>query len=239
MKEELTLNRKEQNRLIVLNRVESKQLNVAKAGLLLRITERHAWRLLAAYRKQGAAALAHGNRDKKPVNTLVAELKEKVLQLAISKYTGFNHTHFTEKLAEREQVHLSRSSVRRILLEKGLRSPRTRQSPRHRSRRDRYPREGMLLQTDGSPHDWLEGRGPELCLIGAIDDATNKVPYALFQEQETTEGYMRMLQEIVLNQGIPLALYHDRHSIFEVSEDRLPSVEEQLNGQEPKTQRAD
>jgi hypothetical protein len=100
----------------------------------------------------------------------------------------------------------------------------------------RYPCEGMLLQTDGSQHDWLEGRGPKLCLIGAIDDATNKVPYALFQEQETTEGYMRMLQEIVLNQGIPLALYHDRHSIFEMAEDDSPSMEEQLNGKEPKTQ---
>jgi hypothetical protein len=94
----------------------------------------------------------------------------------------------------------------------------------------------MLLQTDGSPHDWLEGRGPELCLIGAIDDATSKVPNALFQEQETTAGYMRMLQEIVLNQGIPLAIYHDRHSIFEVNENILPSVKEQLDGKEPKTQ---
>jgi hypothetical protein len=94
----------------------------------------------------------------------------------------------------------------------------------------------MLLQTDGSPHDWLEDRGPRLCLIGAIDDATSKVPYALFQEQETTEGYMRMLQEIVLNQGVPLAIYHDRHSIFELNENILPSVEEQLDGKEPKTQ---
>jgi hypothetical protein len=94
----------------------------------------------------------------------------------------------------------------------------------------------MLLQTDGSDHDWLEGRGPKLCLIGAIDDATGKVPYALFQEQEDTQGYMLMLQKIVLNQGIPLALYHDRHSIFDISDDKLPSIEDQLNGKEPLTQ---
>ena len=236
MKEELTLNRKEQNRLIVLNQIGAKQLTVTKAAMLLKISERQTWRLLAAYRKEGAAALAHGNRDRKPANTLPAEIRDKVVQLATSNYTGLNHTHFTEKLDECEHIHLSRSSVRRILLEKGLRSPRKRQSPKHRSRRERYPREGMLLQTDGSPHDWLEGRGHELCLIGAIDDATNKVPYALFQEQETSKGYMQMLQEIVLNQGIPLALYHDRHSIFEVNENILPSLEEQLNGKEPKTQ---
>jgi hypothetical protein len=94
----------------------------------------------------------------------------------------------------------------------------------------------MLLQTDGSIHDWLEGRGPKLCLIGAIDDATNTVPYAVFREQEDATGYMHMLQEIVLKRGIPMALYHDRHSIFDISEDKLPSIEEQLEGKAPQTQ---
>jgi transposase len=236
MKEKLTLNRKEQNRLIVLNQIGAKQLGANQAALLLKISERQVWRLLAAYRKEGAEGLAHGNRDRKPVNALSIEIKEKVFSLATRKYLGFNHTHYTEKLAECEDMHLSRSSVRQILLDAGIHSPRTRKPPRHRGRRERYPREGMLLQTDGSSHDWLEGRGPKLCLIGAIDDATNKVPYALFQEQETTEGYMLMLQEIVLSQGIPLALYHDRHSIFEVTEEALPSLDEQLHGQEPQTQ---
>jgi hypothetical protein len=94
----------------------------------------------------------------------------------------------------------------------------------------------MLLQTDGSRHDWLEGRGPCCCLIGAVDDATGKVPYALFQENEDSQGYMIMLREITMNQGRPLALYHDRHSIFDISQDRLPSIEEQLAGKEPITQ---
>jgi hypothetical protein len=94
----------------------------------------------------------------------------------------------------------------------------------------------MLLQTDGSPHDWLEGRGPELCLIGAIDDATNDVPYAYFQESEDTKGYMLMLKDITLKHGIPLALYHDQHSIFEVNRDTEAGLEEQLAGSKPLTQ---
>jgi transposase len=236
MKEILTLNKKEQNRVIVLNQVESKRLSVDKASILLKVTPRQIWRLLGGYRREGAAGLAHGNRGRKPVNALPGELKETIVQLAVSKYAGFNHTHLTEKLAECEGLCLSRSCVRSTLLEQGIRSPRKRRPPQHRSRRERYPQEGMLLQTDGSPHSWLEDRGPQLCLIGAIDDATSKVPYALFQEQETTAGYMRMLQEIVLNQGIPLAIYHDRHRIFELNENILPSVEEQLDGKEPKTQ---
>jgi transposase len=236
MKELLTLNWKEQNRVIVLNQVESKQLAVSGAAIILKVSERQAWRLLAAYRREGAAGLAHGNRERKPVNALSEELRQQVIELAGSKYRGFNHTHLTEKLTECEQLHLSRSSVRSLLLKNGIRSPRKRQSPKHRSRRERYPQEGMLLQADGSEHDWLEGRGPRLCLIGAIDDATGKVPYALFQEHEDARAYIRMLREIVLNQGIPLALYHDRHSIFDISEDKLPSIEEQLTGKKPLTQ---
>ena len=236
MKERLTLNRKEQNRVIVLNQVESKQLGMGQAATILNISERQAWRLLAAYRREGAGGLAHGNRERKPVNALPEGLRLQVIELAGVKYKGFNHTHLTEKLSECENLHLSRSSVRSLLLQNGIRSPRKRRPPKHRSRRERYPQEGMLLQTDGSDHDWLEGRGPRFCLIGAIDDATGKVPYGLFQEQEDTRGYMLMLQEIVMKQGIPLALYHDRHSIFDISEDKLPSIEEQLAGKEPLTQ---
>ena len=93
-----------------------------------------------------------------------------------------------------------------------------------------------MLQTDGSPHDWLEGRGPELCLIGAIDDATNDVAYAHFHEQEDSKSYMLMLKDITLKRGIPLALYHDQHSIFEVARDQTASLEEQLMGKKPLTQ---
>jgi transposase len=234
--EGLTLNRKEQNRLIVLNQVERQNLEIAKAGVLLGLSERQVWRLLSRYRKEGAAALAHGNRGRKPANTLADDLRHKVVELYQSPYAGFNHQHFTEKLAESEDIHLCRSSVRNILLEAGMPSPRKRKPPRHRSRRPRYPQEGMLLQTDGSPHPWLEDRGPELCLIGAIDDATSKVPYAFFSEQEDTVSYMRLLQEIVLTQGIPLALYHDHHGIFKVAEKASPFLEEQLSGKEPITQ---
>lgn len=202
---------------------------------MLELSPRHVWRLLAAYRKEGASALAHGNRGRKPYNRTKDVIRQQVVKLAMSKYTGFNQQHFTEKLEE-EGIELSRSSVRRILLKQGIQSPQKRRPPRHRSRRERYPQAGMLLQTDGSPHDWLEGRGPRLCLIGAIDDATGEVPYGLFQEQEDTKGYMLMLKAITLSRGIPIALYHDRHSIFEVNLGKESSIEEQLAGKRPLTQ---
>ena len=96
----------------------------------------------------------------------------------------------------------------------------------------------MLLQVDGSPHDWLEGRGPPLTLVGAIDDATGKVPYAVFREQEDSQGYFRLLEGTIKRQGIPLAIYHDRHSIFEVAADEIKrqSIPDQLVGKPMLTQ---
>lgn len=229
------MNQKEQNRLQVLNEVNLKQISIGQAAVLMQVSLRHAKRLLSGYRKEGASALAHGNRGKLPYNAIDMTIQQQVVDLAKTKYRGFNQQHFSEKLGEKEGVPLSRSTVRRILLKEGIASPRKRKAPKHRSRRERYSQAGMLLQTDGSPHDWLEGRGPKLCMIGAIDDATSEVVYAHFQMSETTAGYIRMLRSITCSHGIPLALYHDRHSIFRVAEHQI-SLDEQLAGKSPQTQ---
>ena len=228
----VTLNRKEQKRAMVLNEVDRGVVRGREAAAILGMSLRHLRRMMAAYREQGVAGLAHGNRGRKPVNAVGDELREAVLDLACSKYVGLNQQHFTELLAEREGIRLSRSTVRSILLRSGIRSPQKRRPPKHRSRRDRYPKEGMLLQIDGSPHDWLQGRGPWMSLLGAIDDATGKVPYAVFREQEDSHGYFLLMKEIVSRHGIPLAIYHDRHSIFEVTRDEREraTVQDQLSG---------
>jgi hypothetical protein len=92
----------------------------------------------------------------------------------------------------------------------------------------------MLLQVDGSRHDWLEGRGPWLTLHAAIDDATNEVPWAVFREEEDATGYALLVHHISQSHGLPLALYGDRHTIFQSP--REPTIEEQLKGLEPRTQ---
>lgn len=236
MKETVTLNRKEQRRLMVLNKVDKGEVTGKEAAELVDLSVRHLRRILAAYRKEGAQALAHGNRVRKPCHALDENLKGQVVALAQSTYVGCNHQHFTELLAEREGITLSRSSVRRILLNAGIRSPRKRQPPKHRSRRERYPKEGMLLQIDGSRDDWLEGRGPYLTLVGAIDDATGTVPYGLFRDQEDAQGYTLLLRQIVGSYGIPEALYHDGHGIFERSKKEMETIEEQLEGKRKATQ---
>ena len=232
----LTLSPREQTRLQALNRVLEGKVKVREAALTMGVSERHAWRLLARYRAEGAAGLAHGNRGRAPARKTSPDVESKVVELAQGRYKGFNHCHLTDMLAEQEELSVSRPTVRRILKRHGLTTPRRRRAPRHRSRRERYPQEGMLLQIDGSPHAWLEERGPRLVLIAAIDDATGTVPFALFREQEDAPGYFLLLHEIITRKGIPWSLYSDNHAVFRVNPKAPVSIEEQLVREEPLTQ---
>ncbi|MFP3855371.1 MAG: ISNCY family transposase, partial [Anaerolineales bacterium] len=116
----------------------------------------------------------------------------------------------------------------------GLPSPRKRRAPKHRSRRDRCPRIGMLLQIDGSKHHWLGEQRPELTLVAAIDDATGQVPGALFRPQEDAAGYFLLTRRIVERLGLPLSFYADRHSIFQSP--KQATVQQQLAGERPRSQ---
>ena len=176
--ERTDIDRERTNRLCILNSVLGKQCNAMEAAQLIGVSERHLWRLLAAYRKEGAAALAHGNRDRSPCNATSSTLKAQVITLGSGRYQGVNHSHFTELLAEREGIVLSRSTVRRLLTSAGISSSRHRQSPCHRCRRERMPQEGMLIQIDGSHHGWLEKRGP----LGAVCRRLLNRVYSILKE---------------------------------------------------------
>ena len=232
----ITLTRSEQRRLLVLNHLLSGALVNSQAASLLGLSIRQVRRLRRRYETAGAAALPHGNRGRRPVHALDPAVIAQVVDLARTTYLGFNQHHFTEMLAEREALDLSVSSVHRILARAGIAAPRQRRASRHRRRRDRYPRAGMLLQIDGSRHDWLEGRGPYLSLLGGIDDATGVVPWASFHDQENARGYFELLRIVVRRYGIPLAIYSDRHSIFFKTKDKKLTLEEALAGRREPTQ---
>ena len=169
-----------------------------------------------------------------PPNATPKAIQQQVAALAQERYEGINHTHLSELLAEREGLMLSRPTLRRILVRAGLSSPRHRRRPQHRCRRQRMPQEGMLLQLDGSHHLWLEDRGPWLTLLLAVDDATGTVPYALFQEQEDTRGYLSLLQGVIEREGVPMAVYTDGHAVFKAR--RNPSDLSQDPRKGPSTQ---
>jgi transposase len=117
MKETLTLNTQEQKRVLVLNRILAGQLSMAEAAVLLKRSHRQVQRMLAAYRKEGAEAVVHGNRGRKPTHRIGDEVRQQVIALAREVYEGCNQQHLRDLLAERNGIVLSRASVHRILQE--------------------------------------------------------------------------------------------------------------------------
>jgi transposase len=214
MWESVTLSAKEQQRSEVVGRWLAGILTTGEAVALLGCSERTAWRLRGAMLGEGAAGLVHGNRGRPSARRLPDPVADRIVELATTTYRGFNDTHLAEVLAEEEGIVIGRSSLRRLLRARGIASPRRRRAPRYRSRRERMAQEGLMVQVDGSRHDWLEGRGPWLTLVGGIDDATGKIVGAVFREAEDGVGYFLVLRQAARQFGLPAALYRDGSSVF-------------------------
>lgn len=219
----ISLTSEEQRRGRILAHLVRGDLTIEQTAAWLGVSERQAWRLRARFLEEGPAALAHGNRGRVSPHRIERALRDRVAELARSDdYRGANDSHLTELLAEREGIVLSRPSVQRILREAGIPSARPRRAPRHRSRRERMPRAGMLVQVDGSRHDWLEGRGPWLTLVGAVDDATSALVFATFRDEEDSAGYLQLVRDVARAHGLPEAIYRDRHASLEPAAARRP-----------------
>jgi transposase len=235
-RETITLDARAQHRLYVLNHVLSGGLTAEEAARVLELSVRQVRRLLRRYRANGSAGLVHGNRARVPAHRIPDAIRDRVVDLATTTYAGVNHTHLAELLAEREQLLIPERTLRRILTEASVRPTRTRRPPRHRSRRERMPREGQLLQVDGSRHRWF---GPDFgfaTLVAGIDDATGVVTGATFRAQEDAVGYFTTFAQTAERHGLPGAVYSDRHGIFVVERNRPPTLAEQLTGQRSLTQ---
>lgn len=235
MDKRVTMNLKELKRMQMLQQIEAGQMTAGQAAEILGVSLRHTRRIIARYREQGAEGLVHGNRGRPAHNRITGAVRAKIEDLAKGKYRDYNDSHLTDELEDEwPELQVSRSTVRRIRRGGGYGSPRKRRPPRHRRRRERKPQAGMLLQTDGSRHDWLEGRGPWLTLIAYIDDATNEVSGAVFREEEDAAGYFMGLQAICRRKGVPAAIYADQHTIFQSPAEA--SLEQQLADEQPLSQ---
>jgi transposase len=232
----ITLNPKQQRHVEILTRLEAGVLDVATAGELLGVGVRQVRRQRVRFRRDGMAAVIHGNCGRQPVNCSQPVLVAQIVALAGpgGKYHDLNTCHMQELLAREEQLVIGRSTLDRLLKQAGVRQRAKPGPPGHRRRRLRRAAEGMLLQMDGSPFHWLEERGPQGALIGAIDDATGKVLFLLLRPSEDQVGYLLLLRSIALSHGLPMSIYHDRHTILRSP--KRATLEEQLAGQPPMSQ---
>ena len=235
-RERIPMSQRELHRYHTLRLVLEGRTTGAQAAASLHLSERHVWWLLARLRQAGRRALVHGNRGRPSGRRLPAALQQQILRLARGQYAGLNTTHLTEKLQEAVGLSVSRATVHRLLRAAGVARPRHRRPPRHRARRPRRAQAGLRVLWDGSPHAWLEARGPTCSLVAAMDDATGALlPGAAFVPEEATVSYLRLLQTLVQTCGIPVALYMDCHGIFRRN-DAAWTVEEELRGRQDPTQ---
>src|ERR1019366_8791188 len=233
--ETFALSQKELQRVAVISSCVKGDLACARAASLLNLTLRHVKRLKSRLRQGGEAALAHASRGRPSHRRLPQRVRDRILHLARTTYAGFNDHHLCEKLCEIEGFSLGRETLRRLLRSAGVGSPRKRRAPTHRQRRLARAHEGEMLLLDGSLHRWLEDRGPQLTLLGFLDDATYKVPVAEFFPTEDARSNFRLLRRLLRRFGVPLSFYGDRHSVFARNDDHW-SVEKQLAGRREPTQ---
>lgn len=233
------MSEKEQQRGRVLGWLVARRVTAEEAQRALGVSQRQLYRMKRSFLDAGPAALAHGNRGRPSPARLADGMRTEIVRLARTEaYRGYNHTHLAEALAEDQGIAVSRHALGRVLREAGMRSPRRRRPNRHRARRERVRQRGLLVQVDASDHDWLEGRGPRLTLVGAIDDATSELLAAHFTTHESSIAYLQLLRDSVRAHGAPAAWYSDRHGCF-VRNDKEPwTLAEQFAGHREPTQLA-
>ena len=214
----LQMSTKELNRLEVMQKLEEKRMRQKEAARILGVSVRHVKRLLKNYRCEGVQGLVSKRRGRASNNRLSEKTYRKALGLLKSKYAGFGPTLACEKLVEVEGLQISKERLRQLMIVEGLWKPRKARKAVVHQMRERRACFGELVQIDGSPHDWFEGRAPACSLLVFIDDATGKLGQLSFVQSESFFSYTQAARAYFEHHGKPVAFYSDKHGIFRVNQ---------------------
>src|SRR5215475_14170690 len=204
-------------RLEVLRDLDRKRLTTKAAAQLLGLERRPVFRLLKAYRTEGATGLISKRRGRRSNRRKPEALRRAVLAMIREWYWDFGPTVVAEKLREVHEITLGRETLRLWMIEAGLwrdRKQRRKRVHQPRSRRDCV---GELVQVDGCEHWWFEDRGPQCTLLVFIDDATGRLMHLQFVESESTFAYFHAARAYLEAWGKPVAFYSDKHGVFRVN----------------------
>ena len=201
-----------------MQRLTEKRMRQKEAASVLGVSVRQVKRLLSRYRRDGAQGLVSKRRGRPSNNRRSETIRQKALDLLKSKYQGFGPTLACEKLVEIEGLKISNESVRQLMIAEGLWKPKKARKVVTHQMRERRACFGELVQIDGSPHDWFEGRAPACTLLVFIDDATGRLGQLLFVESESFFSYCQAAAGYFTRHGKPAAFYSDKHGIFRVNQ---------------------
>lgn len=250
------LNMTEEEKYLVIKKLVEINGNKKRAALTLGCTVRHINRMIQGYKNHGKAFFVHGNRGHKPVHTLDKETTSLVLDLYRTKYWNANFTHYSELLVKYENISISNSAIRSILIQELILSPKANRSTKKRIKKQLEEQKKKITSkkeiskiTDNILEiEEAHPRRPRCAYFGemiqmdaslhqwfgskkvqlhiAVDDATGVIVGAYFDHQETLNGYYNILSQILKSHGIPYMFFTDRRTIFEYKKTKSPSVEE-------------
>lgn len=221
--EVITMSKKEVCRLEIIQQLSCRTITQIEAAKQLKLSTRQVRRIHKDYMRLGANALVSKKRNRPSNNQVGPNKIKRALELLRTDYEGFGPTLAQEKLYEKHQLKFSIETVRKIMITHGLWKPKGRKKVKHHQMRPRRSCFGELVQIDGSPHDWFEGRSERCCLIVFIDDATGRLLHLSFVPEESTQAYFDATELYIQRYGRPIAFYSDKHSIFRIN---LPEAEQ-------------
>ena len=215
--------------------------NKQRAAITLDCTVRHINRMLKGYKEQGKEYFIHGNRGRKPANTIPDEIRNLVVDLYRSKYYDSNFEHFTELLRKHESINLSPSAVMSILEAQYILSPKVTKAKKKRIKEQlkadkkaaKTQKEADQIQANLVAVEDAHSRRPRAAYFGeleqmdatpyewipgqiwhlhlAIDDASGRITGGYFDTQETLNGYYHVFHQILTTYGIPYKFYEEDH----------------------------
>jgi hypothetical protein len=212
------LSQTELDRAAIVQESIARRIHNGEAAELLGLGVRQFRRLKHRFKIDGAKGLASQKRGRPSNNRLLNETQAQATTLLHTHYADFGPTLAHEKLSEVHHLPLSRETVRRLMIQEKLwKSHRAKRRVVH-PLRPRRARRGELVQIDGSPFDWFEGRAPECTLLVFIDDATGELLELFFAPAETTHSYFQATERYLLQHGRPQAFYSDKLGVFRINQ---------------------
>lgn len=210
---------RELNRIEILAQVDDGRLTVENATNMLDLSRRQVFRLLKRFRLDGASAIRHKARGRRPNNHIHEAKRDYALSLIKERYADFGPSLAAEMLEQHHGFKVSRETLRKWMVADGIWLSRKQRRKFHqpRLRRECY---GELIQIDGSDHRWFEDRAGPCTLLVFIDDATSTLMELRFVKSESTFSYFEALESYLLRHGRPVAFYSDKHSVFRVANDQ-------------------
>ncbi len=221
----LSMTEKERTRIKTIQMAIEKKISQRAGAERLGVSERQFRRLISRYKKKGDEGLISHHRNKPSNHRMDEEKRNRIIELLKTDYEGFGGTLASEKLLERNGIHVSKETVRQIMIETGLHKPKKKKKEEPHPMRKRRACKGELVQIDGSYHAWLEGRAEKACLILFVDDATSEILAGLFVPHETYFAYGEVCKAYFTEKGMPEAFYSDKFGVFRVNHKNVTTTE--------------